>query len=92
MEYIVTAVLAAIFTILFVAIYKYILNPQYVPTGTNMSQCPDMWNYNSTTKMCEPGYKTHCLPFNPSVNTLVTMTAKCNLARSCGTSWSGMCG
>ncbi len=92
MEYIVTAVLAVIFTILFVAIYKYGLNPQYVQTSVNMSQCPDMWNYNLTTQMCEPGYKTHCLPFNPSTNTLASMTAKCNLARSCGTSWSGMCG
>jgi hypothetical protein len=92
MEYIVIAVLAVVSTILFVGIYKYGLNPQYVPTAPSMSQCPDMWNYNSSTKQCEPGYETHCLPFNPAVNTLATMTAKCNLARSCGTSWSGMCG
>ena len=68
------------------------MNPQYVLTSTNMSQCPDMWNYNSTTQQCEAGYQTHCLPFNPKSNTLTTMAAKCNLARSCGTSWSGMCG
>lgn len=92
MEYIVTAVLAAVFTVLFVVIYKYGVNPQYVQTSANMAQCPDMWTYNSTKQMCEPNYDTHCLPFNPATNTLTTMTAKCNLARSCGTSWSGMCG
>ncbi len=92
MEYIVTAVLAVVFTLIFVAIYKYGLNPQYVPNATAMAQCPDMWNYNTIKQMCEPAYDTHCLPFNPNTNTLATMTAKCNLARSCGTSWSGMCG
>lgn len=92
MEYIVTAVLAAIFTVIFVLIYKYVLNPHYVPTNVTMSQCPDMWNYDSTKQMCVPAYETHCLPFNPNSNTLTTMTSKCNLARSCGTSWSGMCG
>ncbi len=92
MEYIVTAVLAIIFTLSFVAFYKFVLNPQYVPTAPALSQCPDMWNYNLATQMCEPGYETHCLPFNPNTNTLTTLTAKCNLARSCGTSWSGVCG
>jgi hypothetical protein len=92
MEYIITAVLSIIFTVLFVVIYKFGINPQYVPTATAMAQCPDRWNYNSSTQQCEPGYSTHCLPFNPSVSTLSTMTSKCNLARSCGTSWSGMCG
>lgn len=92
MEYIVTAVLAIIFTILLIVFYKFVINPQYVPTNVNMSQCPDMWNYDPAKQMCEPGYETHCLPFNPNSNTLTTMTAKCNLARSCGTSWSGMCG
>jgi hypothetical protein len=90
MEYIVTAVLAAIFAVIFILIYKFILNPQYVPTNPTMAQCPDRWNYNTTTQQCEAAYSTHCLPFNP--NTLTTMTAKCNVARSCGTSWSGMCG
>ena len=92
MEYIVTAVLAAIFTVLFLVLYKFVLNPQYVPSTASMAQCPDRWNYNPTLQMCEPGYDTHCLPFNPATSTLTTMTAKCNLARSCGTSWSGMCG
>jgi hypothetical protein len=92
MEYIVTAVLAGIFTLLFVAFYKFVINPQYVPSAPAMAKCPDMWNYNTTNKMCEPAYDTHCLPFNPDTNTLTTMTSKCNLARSCGTTWSGMCG
>ena len=93
MEYIVTALATGAFTLLFIFLYKYLINPQIVYSSSveNMSQCPDRWNYNSITKMCEPGYQTSCLSFDPKSSTLDSLAAKCNAARSCGTSWSGLC-
>jgi hypothetical protein len=87
-----TLIFTAIFTviIIFVArrfLYNYIsINP------VRMTQCPDRWNFNSLTNMCEAAYKTTCFPFNPSAATLNSVSAKCNLARTCGTDWSGVCG
>jgi len=94
MEYMTTALATAAFTLLFLFLYKYIVNPQivYTPDVKNMSQCPDGWNFNTDKKMCEPGYQTSCLPFDPKASTLDSVSAKCTLARSCGTSWSGFCG
>ena len=92
MEYITTAAITVVFTVLIVLFYKYVINPKYVKKVESMTQCPDRWNYNSVTKVCEPAYETHCLPFNPDANTLDTLAAKCTMARECGTVWSGMCG
>jgi hypothetical protein len=94
MEYIVTALWVAVFTVALILLYKYLINPQIIVTAdtSSMAKCPDRWNYDSIKKMCEPGYETHCLPFNPDVPTLNTYSAKCNVARSCGTTWSGFCG
>ncbi len=93
MQYIVV-ILTALFTVGFLLLYKYALNPQTVitPDTSKMATCPDLWNYNATSGMCEPAYKTHCTPFNPKTPTLNTYSSKCNLARSCGTTWSGFCG
>ncbi len=93
MEYIVTTVLTAIFTILIIVFYKYVINPQMIikPTLENMDKCPDNWKYNETSKLCEPQYQTHCTAFDPEDNILKTVEAKCNLARNCGTTWSGFC-
>jgi len=43
------------------------------------------------TKMCEPQYSTKCMPFDPDAPTLNTVSARCNLANTCGTDWSGVC-
>ena len=77
------------FTIVFVLIYKYVINPQTIITtnSSSMNQCPSRWNYNSSSHMCEPAYKTTCLPFNPDFPNLKTVEAKRNLANTCGTSW-----
>ena len=90
MNFVVLLLLIVVFTLLLIVIAKYGLGVRIeIPTVSNqMSQCPDRWSFNTTTKMCEPSYKTHCLPFTP---TLTTAAAKCNLARSCGTDWSGVC-
>ncbi len=94
MEYIVTALVVGVFTLLFLFLYKRLLNPEivYTPNLDSMTKCPDRWNYDPISKTCMPGYKTSCLPFDPESSTLDTLTAKCKVARSCGTSWSGFCG
>lgn len=92
MQYMVTALVAIIVTMIILLLYKYVFNPQivYTPDISKMSKCPDRWNYDPISKTCAPGYKTACLPFNPDLN-MDTLNARCNVARSCGTSWSGFC-
>lgn len=93
MEYIATALFTAIFTVLFLVVYKFVINPSMVitPTPSSMSQCPDRWNFNASTKMCEPSYSTECMPFDPAAPTLNSVHAKCNLANTCGTTWGSNC-
>lgn len=93
MEYLSTTALTILFTIGFVLIYKFVVNPQVVLTldAKKMGKCPDGWTYNSGTSKCEPNMKTVCQPFDPSAPSIQSAVAKCNLARTCGTSWSGMC-
>jgi hypothetical protein len=93
MNFLLLLPLVIVFTVAILAVMKYILGVHIeLPASVQqMSMCPDRWNINPLTKMCEPAYSTHCLPFNPSAATLNTVTAKCNLARSCGTDWSGIC-
>lgn len=93
MEYILTAVLTAVFTILFIGLYKYAVNPQMIirPTMDNMSLCPDNWSYVESEKKCVPTYPTSCSPFDPKAPTLDNVVARCNMARLCGTTWSGFC-
>lgn len=93
MQYIVTALIAIVATLVFLLLYKYVFNPQivYTPDISKMSKCPDRWNYDPISKTCAPGYKTSCLPFNPESSGMDTISARCNVARSCGTGWSGVC-
>jgi hypothetical protein len=94
MEYLNTVVLTVVFTLIMLVIYKFVINPQVVLTldPTKMAKCPDSWTYNMTTSMCEPNMPTTCYPFDPDAPAIQSAAAKCNLARTCGTSWSGMCG
>jgi hypothetical protein len=57
-----------------------------------MAKCPDGWSYSLVSKLCEPNTASTCMPFDPDATSIQSAVAKCNLARSCGTSWSGMCG
>jgi hypothetical protein len=86
----IAVVATAIFTVAFLALYKYVMNPQKV-LNIGKSQCPDRWTYNIGTKQCEPQYDTKCTAFNPDATTLQTAAAKCNVAHGCGTSWPGNC-
>jgi hypothetical protein len=94
MEYVSAAALTAVFTVILLIIYKFVINPQIVLTldPTKMAKCPDTWKYNVATKLCEPNSATSCMPFSPDESTIQSAAAKCNLARTCGTTWSGMCG
>lgn len=94
MEYVSTAALTVLFTVFLLIVYKYVINPQIVLQLdiTKMAKCPDSWTYNYAISLCEPNASTSCTAFNPDATTIQSATAKCNLARTCGTTWSGMCG
>jgi hypothetical protein len=94
MEYLNTVGLTVVFTVLMLVVYKFVINPQVVSSldPTKMAKCPDGWTYNISTKLCEPNTKTSCYPFDPDATSIQLAAAKCNLARTCGTTWSGMCG
>ena len=91
MEYLSTVALTVLFTVLFIAAYKVLINPQIVitPDARKMSKCPDNWTYDGT--VCRPNSQSICMPFDPSADTIQSASAKCNLARTCGTTWSGLC-
>jgi hypothetical protein len=86
----VAVIATAIFTVAFLALYKYVINPQKVLTLAK-SRCPERWSYNSQTKKCDPQYDTHCTAFDPDAPTLASAEAKCNVAQSCGSFWPGNC-
>lgn len=92
MEYVYTIGLTVVFTIIFLAIYKLVINPQIVVKldPTKMSKCPDGWTFNG--RLCSPDHSTHCTPFDPDANMIQSVSAKCALAQRCGTTWDGMCG
>jgi len=83
-------VLVAVFTVVFLIIYKFAINPQTIITldPSKMAKCPQRWNFNSSSQMCEPAYETTCLPFNPDFPNLKTLVAKRNLASTCATEWN----
>uniref|UniRef100_A0A6C0CHE6 CPW-WPC domain-containing protein n=1 Tax=viral metagenome TaxID=1070528 RepID=A0A6C0CHE6_9ZZZZ len=83
-----TVIATALFTVILLAVYKYVLNPSMV-IQTQINKCPDLWTYDG--KMCVPQYETQCSAFDPDAPTLQTDAAKCNTAHTCGTSWSGYC-
>jgi len=85
-------VATVVFTALLLVIYKFVVNPQKVISAESLqTKCPNAWNYNPLTEMCEPTYSTHCTPFDPYAQTLQSAVAKCNVAQSCGTFWPGFC-
>jgi len=94
MEYLSTAALTLVFTVMMILAYKFLINPQIVLTldGSKMAKCPDAWAFNSGTGLCETNMPTHCTAFDPDAMAIQSAAAKCNLARTCGTTWSGMCG
>jgi hypothetical protein len=70
-------------------LYKFVFNPQIVssPSTAKASKCPDRWTFDG--KLCHPQYNTQCMPLDPSKVT--SAYQGCNIARTCGTNWPGMC-
>ena len=70
-------------------VYKYVFNPQVILPATlsSVSTCPDRWTFRSA--MCYPDYDTHCIPFDPKK--LTNLREGCEIAKKCGTNWSGRC-
>jgi Plasmodium falciparum domain of unknown function (CPW_WPC) len=90
-EIVTTVLIAVIVTLVLLAVYKYVINPQMVIPAGKGSPCPDQWLFNVGSGMCEPQYTTTCGPFDPKTPTLQTPEAKCNLAHTCGTDWPANC-
>jgi hypothetical protein len=66
------------------------LNPTvYLEPGGLHGQCPDRWIYrpDGGGGQCWPLYETTCAPFDPSLY----QGTLCDIAKSCGTSWKGLC-
>jgi hypothetical protein len=93
MELLTTIAWTAFFTVGFLLIYKFVINPQVILSldTSKMAKCPDGWAYNIATSTCDPQVKSTCYPFDPDAIAIQSAAAKCNLARTCGTTWSGMC-
>ena len=86
--------LIAVVTLCFlIFIYLYILQPVIqIRKGTHITQlCPDRWDYNPKTSLCEPKYSTTCRPFNPKNPGLQSFAAQCDLALACATDWGKKC-
>ena len=77
---------------LLLGIYSMILQPQIrlqKRTVIKDQPCPDMWQYNEKTGMCQPTYETACLPFR--AGEFETYHSQCEFAKRCGTNWAGLC-
>ncbi len=59
-----------------------------LPPESVISKCPSRWVYNTDTSECEPQYATQCTSFDPDKQ---TDSQKCDISRSCGTTWKGLC-
>jgi len=72
---------------LFVWGYLNLANPTIIitkPAGP-VNCCPDLWIFKCGE--CHPSYHTKCKPFDPQRY----KGQECDIARSCGTTWKGLC-
>ena len=83
------ALVSIVGTLGIILLYHYVFNPQIVssPNKNTASKCPQNWIF--ADGLCKPSYPTNCSPFDPSK--ITSAAAGCNIARSCGTTWDGMC-
>ena len=59
-----------------------------IPPPGIISKCPARWVFNTASSECEPQYSTKCKSFNPD---RIPDGEKCDIVRSCGTYWKGLC-
>ena len=87
-DVIIVTVTIAVFAA-FVWGYLNLANPTIVltkPLGP-VNKCPDLWIYDEEKKECRPSYQTKCKAFNP----VFYQGKECEIAKSCGTAWKGLC-
>ena len=87
-DFVVIGVTIAVFAI-FVWGYFNLANPTIVltkPAGP-VNKCPDLRIYDDKKNECRPSYDTNCKPFDPDFY----QGQECDIAKSCGTSWKGLC-
>jgi hypothetical protein len=68
--------------------YMYLIKYQpivYMKRIKKLNPCPDLWTFDGEN--CNPTYDTQCNPFNPKNYE----GHECEIAKSCGTSWKGLC-
>lgn len=71
---------------LFAYIYLEKLQPVIVvKRNVKLNPCPDLWIFDGEN--CNPSYETQCNPFNPKNYE----GHECEIAKSCGTGWKGLC-
>jgi hypothetical protein len=71
---------------LFAYIYLVKLQPIiYVKLNDRQNPCPDLWDFDGEN--CIPMYDTHCNAFDPKNYE----GRECEIAKSCGTGWKGLC-
>ncbi len=72
------------------SLYYFVLKPTIVVPASIAGQCPDGWYYDETQTLCTPGYTTTCKAYDPATNPM-NITQMCEFAKSCATSWTGVC-
>lgn len=76
-----------------IGVYLYVLRPTIVmgKRTSIMQKCPDRWSFNPKNGYCEPRYETQCRPFKAGSKEVRSYSQQCDLAKSCGTNWGGVC-
>jgi len=84
-----TVVVSIVAILVVLLAYRFLFNPQIVISGSRRGgdTCPAGWRYEGG--LCIPGYESICAPFDPSKMT--SQVEACNLARTCGADWPGVC-
>jgi len=82
-----TVAVSVVTVVVLILLYRFVFNPQTMVATSGSSTCPDRWSLDGG--LCVPSYDTTCAPFDPQ--TITSKAYGCNLARTCGTSWPGMC-
>jgi len=84
------SVLVIVVTLGLLALVTYVylkLKPTVLlPNSELVGKCPDRWILRDDGK-CHPTYQTTCSAFDPELY----KDTRCQIAKSCGTTWGGVC-
>lgn len=59
-----------------------------IPPESIIAKCPSRWVFMTERAECQPQYPSKCKPFNPDS---YSDSEKCDIAKTCGTYWKGLC-